>query len=460
MADYISRRNTLKSLVSLTVMGAASGCGPTATRPAAIAVSRAPSQAGQDTVSTWTNTLLDVVRRTSANPPQATRAFAMGHLAGFLAVNGLTQTYPTRHNIGAGPTTANPNIAYAMAFSRAASAATGANLSAQSRQFVDQFPNSDAKTQAVSWGERVGSYVAGTRRQDGSGPAAHAIDSFRYPKQGGVMSWVPTGNHHGARGTVRIQANARPLLPSWGKLRPFSISSARAFRPERFPAANSAEFARQFHKVKQIGRFQGANRSADQTQIAMFWEDGPGGVTPPGHWQIIALRVLRPMGLDLTTFAHHMALFSMAQADAGVVAWDSKYHYDIIRPITAIRTHGNSYPNAQMAGGLDTNWRSLIPSPPFPAYVSGHSAFAGASARMLANVIGTDSVRFSGPAADPDLWPSDLRGVQRSWSSIWQAAQECGDSREFGGVHWEHDNTQGLRAGLRIADSVFSNRFT
>jgi len=135
---------------------------------------------------------------------------------------------------------------------------------------------------------------------------------------------------------------------------------------------------------------------------------------------------------------------SMAQADAAIVTWDSKYHYDILRPETALR---------------NANWQPLIPSPAFPAYVSGHSMFSGASAQMLARVLGTDRVAFSGSSPDPQLWPNQLRGVRRSWTSLSQAAAENGASREVGGVHWESDNTEGLRVGAQIANAVFNRAF-
>ena len=455
MTQTFSRRQTMSGILGLGTAGLLQACAQTPVRstPARAAVAAVvPTQS--TTVDAVTQSLLNVVRRDRTPPPAATRAFAMAHMAGFLAVNGLTPRYQSRHRIGTGPTGADPDAAYIAAFSHAAASALGTAVAAP---HLARLPNSDAKGRGVAWGQTVGRYVARLRAQDG----ATRANSRSYAQKRGPMAWVPTGNHHGARGLIPTPTQRQSaLLPSWGKLRPFGINAARSFLPEPFPAASSVEFARQFDKVKAIGAWAQAQRTAEQTQIAFFWEDGPGGVTPPGHWQLIGLRTLAPLGLDLVTFAHHMALLSMAQADAAIVAWDSKYHYDVVRPETAIRIHANSYPNAAMRGAGDARWLSVIPSPPFPAYVSGHSAFAGASARMLANVIGTDSLRVSGAAADPQLWPVHLTGVTRSWSGLWAAAQECGDSREYGGVHWEHDNSQGLIAGRRIADAIFRSEFS
>ena len=71
------------------------------------------------------------------------------------------------------------------------------------------------------------------------------------------------------------------------------------------------------------------------------------------------------------------------------------------------------------------------------------------------HLLGTDHVSFTGYAPDLVNWPKQLGGVRRSWTTLSQAADEAGASREYGGIHWEADNTEGLRIGRLIADTVF-----
>ena len=78
---------------------------------------------------------------------------------------------------------------------------------------------------------------------------------------------------------------------------------------------------------------------------------------------------------------------------------------------------------------------------------------------MIANFIGTDAVSFSAEAPDLVNWPKQLTGVRRSWASLWQAAEENGASRIYGGVHWDADNIEGLKAGKKLADYVYTNAF-
>ncbi|MEN9062321.1 vanadium-dependent haloperoxidase [Ponticoccus litoralis] len=163
--------------------------------------------------------------------------------------------------------------------------------------------------------------------------------------------------------------------------------------------------------------------------------------------------LLQRQGLDLVDQARFMALISLSQADAAIVTWDCKFDLDVLRPETAIRT--TVLPQDRFARFHDPDWQTLIPTPPFPAYTSGHSTFSGASARMLAHLLDRDMVSFTGYAPDLVNWPMQLKGVRRSFTSLSQAAEEAGASREYGGIHWEADNTEGLRIGRLIADTVF-----
>ncbi|MEX1027776.1 MAG: vanadium-dependent haloperoxidase [Candidatus Paceibacterota bacterium] len=87
----------------------------------------------------------------------------------------------------------------------------------------------------------------------------------------------------------------------------------------------------------QLGRVNNSTRTADQTEIALLWADGGGTFTPPGHWNQIAADVALARGNTLAENARLFALLNIAEADAGIAAWDAKYAFDLWRPIDAIR---------------------------------------------------------------------------------------------------------------------------
>lgn len=243
-----------------------------------------------------------------------------------------------------------------------------------------------------------------------------------------------------------------PLLPGWGRVTPFAIPSGSTFRPKGQPEFGNAEYARQLEEVRLLGALQNTTvtkitRTPEQTQIAIFWAyDRPDTFRPPGQWNEIAQKVALEQGTTLEANARLFALLNIAQADAGIAAWDAKYTYDQLRPITAIR-QADSDPNQSTVG--DPNWDSLLPTPPFPDYISGHSTFASVSGKILSNFFG-DNINFTATS-------QELNGVTRSYNSFTQAADEDGISRIYGGVHVRSANEDGLATGRSVADYVFNN---
>lgn len=400
-------------------------------------------------VMTWSDQLVQAVRDTATPPPPATRAFAIGHLAGLVAVNGLAPRYRVPVTLPEAPAPTDAEVAYGAAVATTISALFGRDGCAL-ETFLAGFEDCEAKTNGVAWGTRAAEAVLAWRAGDG----VAASKELLYAKHQGPMAWQRTGPFFGARNGPTFKPFGNPLLPGWGRMQTFAVGPVGDYRPEPFPALDSAEFMRQLEKVFRWGGATSDLRTADQAEIAFFWEDGPRGATPPGHWQIIAMDLMQRRELDLLDQARFMVLVSLAQADAAIVTWDCKFEMDVLRPETAIRT--KALPHETFAKFHDPDWKTLIPTPPFPSYTSGHSTFSGTSARMLAHLMGTDNVSFSGMAPDLVNWPTQLRGVRRSWTRLSQAAEEAGASREYGGIHWEADNTEGLRIGRRIADTVFA----
>jgi hypothetical protein len=152
-------------------------------------------------------------------------------------------------------------------------------------------------------------------------------------------------------------------------------------------------------------------------------------------------------GNTMVENARLFALLSLTVADAAIVAWDTKYFYNHWRPYTGIHNaDSDGNPRTQ----VDPDWFNLIGTPPIPSYTSGHSTFSGSSARLLAHVFGRDDIPFSIDSAG-------LPGVVRSFDSLSQAGEEAGQSRIYGGIHWQYDNTEALKAGRALADYIFFN---
>ena len=242
------------------------------------------------------------------------------------------------------------------------------------------------------------------------------------------------------------------LLPEWGRVIPFAIDSVAPFRPEGQPDFSSPSYAEDLEEVRLVGELSSTVRTDEQTEIAQFWSyDRADTFRPPGQWNQIAQEVAVDRGNSLEDNALLFAELNVAMADAGIVAWDSKYLRNQLRPVTAIRNADDDNNDATVA---DPDWEPLIGTPDFPDYISGHSAFGGAAAGVLEDFFGND-VSFEIPT-------QELPGVSRSFtsmggmSSFEVAARENADSRLYGGVHADVSNVDGVNVGLDVADFVLN----
>ncbi len=397
-----------------------------------VAVSSAAPASAADMVITWNNVLLATIRADKTPPPLAARNMAIVHVAIYDAVNAITRTHEPYAFGEKVPRGASPEAAVAAAAHRTLVALYPAleedydDLLAES---LEGIPPGRAKL-GVAIGQAAADAILALHSDDGIN------DVVPYTPGGAPGDWKPTPPLFLA-----------PLFPQWPGVTPFCMTSGDQFLPEGPPALTSAAYTADFNEVKSLGKSDSATRTAEQTEIAFFWADGPGTATPPGHWNVIAQDVAIAKGTTLAENARLFALLNLAVADAGISCWDAKYFYDFWRPITAIReadTDGNP------ATTKDATWSPLITTPNFPTYTSGHSTFSGASATILANFFGTDDVSFTTSS-------DGLPGVTRSFDSFSEAAQEAAVSRLYGGIHFTFDNDDGKIAGGMLGAYVFDN---
>lgn len=401
----------------------------------------------------WTDVMLQAARDLSLSPLEASRGFAMAHMAGNIALNGGENT--TLDQLKA-PDELETELAYGVAFSHALEEAWSTSLAPHRREWVGLFHDARLKHESIEWGKTAAKAVIRSRIRDGAEPSRSEFYPPEYPRRTDNMAWSPTGPLYGAKSGPAFETFERGISPGWGVQKTWAIGDVSQYEADPFPDYRSGEFMRQFNKVAELGGSDSKVRTNEQSEIALFWEDGPRGVTLPGHFQLIAIDVVQRREWSLERQARFFSLLSMAQADSAIVAWHNKYKDDILRPETAIRFATKRFPGLHGVSQR-SRWKSYIPTPAFPSYVSGHSVFGAASARVMSLTLDSDRINVTGMAPDLVNWPLQLSGVTRTWTSLQALAEENGASREYGGVHWESDNLQGLRLGYKIAESVVVN---
>jgi hypothetical protein len=387
-----------------------------------------------DVVIQWNNLLLDAFRTTSLNPPLASRALAIVHLAVYDAVNAIDRTHKPYLVSPVAPPKASIEAAAVGAAHRAMvslfpglSATFDAALTAN----LATIPDGPSENAGLALGRSVADQILAHRANDGS---VNTLPPFLGGTDPG--DWRPTP-----------PANAPGLLPNYPNVTPFAMTSGSQFSPDGIPALDSAEYAAALNEVKDLGSATSATRTADQTAIALFWANGGGTSTPPGHLNRIAQIVAEARGTTLVQNARLFALLNLAEADAAISCWDTKFATNFWRPVTGIRladTDGND------ATAADPSWLPLIVTPPFPSYSSGHSTFSGAAQAVLTSFFGTDNVTFTLPSENPGVG-------DRTFTSFSQASLESANSRLYGGIHWSFDNIDGLAQGNALGAYVFAN---
>jgi hypothetical protein len=388
---------------------------------------------GRDVVLQWNEAALKLIRAERTPPPVAARNLAIMHAAIYDAVNAVHRTHRPYRFRGEAAPGSSPEVAASLAAHRAL-----VNLYPKQVAFLDAMldetvagvPDGESKTSGMMLGKAVSEDLLDVRRQDG------VARRVAYKPSTAIGLWRPTPPlFHEA------------LLPQWPYLTCFCMKAGSQFRPAAPPALTSNDYAASFREVKMLGGLRSAARTPEQTQIARFWADDEGTVTPPGHWNRIAQTVAVERRTTLAENARLFALLNLALADAGIACWDCKYAFNVWRPIDGIR---EADPARHRDTTPDPDWTPLLTTPPFPTYTSGHSTFSGAAAAVLASFFGTDDVAFTSTG-------DSLPGVKRTFVRFSAAAQEAGKSRIYGGIHWEFDNREGLTCGREVGEYVVRN---
>lgn len=381
----------------------------------------------------WNAVMMAAIRLDNSGPTLSTRNLAILHLAIYDAVNSVERTHQEYEFLldPPGPTSAEAAAAGAgYEILKVLYPGVRARADDTFETWRAGAPNNDATIQGLALGTEVARRILDSRAGDGS-----ATD----------VPYIPSSAPGAWRRTPPFFRP--PVTPGWRYVRPFAIPEVEPFVPPPPPPLDSPAYARDFDEVRLLGRRTSTVRTEEQGLIAVFWSDFSYTAMPPGHWHEIAAGIARGAGTELAATARLMALLGLAQADAAIVCWETKYRFNLWRPVTAIqRADEDGNPETE----ADPTWEQLLGAPPFPSYTSGHSTFSKASSEVLTAFYGTDAITFT---ASSDSVP----GVFRTYDSLAACADEVGMSRIYGGIHYGFDNRQGKLSGARIARHVVSN---
>jgi membrane-associated phospholipid phosphatase len=392
---------------------------------------RTAGQASGQPVIDWNRILLSIVNTPGAQPAniQPTRNFAILHAAIYDAVNSIDrrgQAYlidvrAPRHASDVAAADAAAHTALIGLYP------TQQNiLDADYASELATVPNGSAKDQGIRVGRQVATNILAIRAADGSNDPAPAFIPGGRPGD-----YQPTPPNF-----------PTPVFTNWGQVTPFVLEHGNQFRLAPPPGLTSRAYAAAFNEVQRLGSAVSTTRTQDQTEIGTFWN-----APIQNFWNQIAQTVAIAHHSDLPTSARLFAALNLSLADSTIALYDTKYTYQLWRPVTAIRL-ADTDGNPQTAA--DPTWLPLpVNTAADPSYPGAHSTISAAAAVVLAHFYG-DHQRFS-------VTSPALPDVIRSFTSFTAAANEAGLSRIYAGQHFRFDHIAGLTLGHHVARFVLRN---
>jgi PAP2 superfamily len=356
------------------------------------------------------------------------RAQAMMHIAIHDALNSVIPLYRRfayrGNDLFAHPIAAAAQAAHDVVLSQYPG--QQARLDSELANWLSRIPDGPLKTRGIKLGGRIAAAILALREGDGW----DFQGTYTFSSEPGDYQTTPPWN-----GFV--------FLPGFRFAKPFGLRAPDQFRPGPPPRLDSARYAAAYNEVKDFGRVDSVVRTLDQTLYAVWWME-----FTEGSVNRLARQLVTQRGTHLWRAARLFALLNISIYDGYIAVWDSKFEYNHWRPYTAIREADR---DGNPATEADPTWEPLRTTPPFPDYVSAHSAACAATFEILKRTFG-DRVSFT---METTTAPPEM--PTRSFRSFSSAAAECADSRVRLGWHFRYATNRGLALGRAVAEWLEEN---
>ena len=405
-----------------------------------------PDTFNSEVVVDWFNLIKILTTETHGfTPPVAARAFGYTGVALYEAIqvgmdnktslSGKLNDFIIETNYDKGaqyhwPTVANSTLAsMTKSFYSNASLANYSSILALEKQFNEAFSNTvdnEVIDRSIVFANNIADTILLWSSTDGGFGAQFNNFPSEYEPLPGVEFWKPTA------------PGQKALQPYWGNNRPFLSLNLKNTTPAD-PPPYSVD-SESIYYIRAMEVYEVVNNVTEaQTIIAEFWSDDPQtSATPPGHSISILNQLINDTNLDLSASSEAFAKLAIGINDAFISCWKVKYDTNYPRPVTVINNQ------------IDSDWVTILETPPFPEYTSGHSVQSGALAEILISLFG-ENYAFTDRTHENR---TDINGTPRNYTSFIHMAEEAAASRLYGGIHFKEGIELGLVQGYQIGKNV------
>ncbi len=388
-----------------------------------------PGIPAADIVTDWSKIATQAI--VTKAPRAGAVDFAIVHAAMFDAVNAIDHRYTTYKVDPLSPRSgASPEAAAAAAAHRALIGMypeQAATLDAAYAASLAGLPDDDARAKGIVLGEEVPVAMLALRANDGR---TLPVPVYTFGYGPGVYQQ-----------TTPFPPSGQPINTALSLVSPMVVPSVLVFRSYGPPGLTSARYTADLEEVRKFGALISTVRTEKQSEIARFHTENPNQFWGRNLSNFVASR-----NLETVKSARLMALFSFAQADAGIACFDTKYVYNFWRPSTAIQqadTDGNS------ATAADPAWVPYQNTPPHPEYPAAHGCVAGAVAETMEAFFDNPRVRFE--------FNSTVTGMVHTFGGPAELVDEIANARVYGGMHFRNSVNHGTELGRSVAKWIGRN---
>ena len=377
-----------------------------------------------DAVTEWNEIMQAVVGR--SDPAVRGRSAVITQVAVFEAVNSIEGDYEPYTQQVTAPPVASPEAAVIASAHRVLIALhpdSAAELDRRRANALARLGDGRAKVDGIAVGVAAAEAILALRRDDGF----ERSDTFAPGTSPG--EWRPT------------PPNFIPAFrPGLGNVKTFSTPSGRYFRSAPPPPLGSHAYTVAYNEVKARGGTRSTDRPQDRADVARFYAM----TDDDGVWFPAARQIATAQRRTLAENARTFALIGIAVWDSAVACFETKYHYNLWRPVTAIKA-GDDDRNPETEA--DPNWETYVETPPFPSYPSGHASIGGAARAVMEEVFGPSghSITLTNPV---------LPQIVLRYSTFEQITDDIDDARVYGGVHFRFDQSAAGRQGRDVGRYV------
>jgi hypothetical protein len=300
-------------------------------------------------------------------------------------------------------------------------------LAARYASSIAALPDDQTTARGIAVGQAAAADIEALRANDGRDAPTPVYGAG--PLQPGRWVWAPPPS---------LQVAQTPWMAT---MQPFMLDSTAQFRAPPPPALSSPEYAADLNETELYGSATSAVRTPEETAVAYFWN-----ANAINQLNQTLQNVATQHNMDLLDTTRLLAAGNMVSTDAGMACFDSKYHYQVWRPVTAIR---NADLDGNPATSKDPGWTPLVTTPNHPEYPSQHGCITSALAQVLANAVGTTDIDATIPGATGG---GTTLTTSQTFGTVDDLMTQLVNARVWIGFHYRHSVIAGENLGTAVAN--------